>query len=364
MRLLSTLLLLLAPVRALSEAAKPIEIKAVVIAMFEAGEDTGDAPGEFQYWVEREHLTEVMPFPQGYHALRLNPQTGVLGIVTGVGNSRAAASVMALGLDPRFDLSHAYLLVAGIAGIDPHVGSLASVVWCDHIIDGDLIHEIDGREIPNATEADRRLWSTGYVPLGKETPYQQPRTDRFGDDGIRYTLNPTLTAWAFALTREVPLIDNPGIAARRLQYLTTDRDSPAHRPPMVLVGANLAASTFWHGKLMSEWAHNWVDYQTNHEATYTVTGMEDSGTLQAITFLANAHRVDRDRVLVLRAASNFDQQRDGVSATASLAETKIRQYSAYLPSLENAYRVGHVALDALVENWPQTRDHIPSPAQK
>src|SRR5579875_3472931 len=108
--------------------AAPIEIKVVVISMFEQGADTGDVPGEYQYWVEREHLDQVLPFPQAYHDLRLNPQTGVLGLLTGMGTARAAASVMALGLDPRFDLTHAYVLVAGIAGIDPAVGSLGSAV--------------------------------------------------------------------------------------------------------------------------------------------------------------------------------------------------------------------------------------------
>ena len=56
-----------------AESTKPIEIKVVVINMFEQGADTGDAPGEYQYWVEREHLDTVLPFPQGYHDLRLNP---------------------------------------------------------------------------------------------------------------------------------------------------------------------------------------------------------------------------------------------------------------------------------------------------
>ena len=39
---------------------------------------------------------------------------GVLGVVTGVGTAKAAATIMALGLDPRFDLRNAYWLVAGI----------------------------------------------------------------------------------------------------------------------------------------------------------------------------------------------------------------------------------------------------------
>ena len=32
-----------------------------------------------------------------------------------------------------------------------------------------------------------------------------------------------------------------------------------------------------------------------------------------------------------------------------------------LPALDNAYRVGHVVVDTLVVNWPQTRDRIPKP---
>lgn len=85
-------------------ADRPIPVKVVVVTMFESGADTGDRPGEFQYWVERERLARVLPFPQGYHNLRMN-DSGVLGVVTGVGTARAAASIMALGLDPRFDLT-------------------------------------------------------------------------------------------------------------------------------------------------------------------------------------------------------------------------------------------------------------------
>src|SRR5260370_16148329 len=109
--------------------------------MFEPGADPGDAPGESQYWVEHEHLDTILPNPAGYHHLRLNPTTGVLGLLTGVGTSRATASVMALGLDPRFDLTHAYFLVAGIAGIDPAMGSLGSAVWSDSVVDGAQAHD-------------------------------------------------------------------------------------------------------------------------------------------------------------------------------------------------------------------------------
>ena len=98
--------------------AEPIPVKVVVIAMFEQGEDTGDAPGEYQLWVEREHLDRVMPVASGFHHVRLN-KDGVMGMLTGVGTAKAAASVMAVGLDPRFDFSKTYWIVAGIGGGDP-----------------------------------------------------------------------------------------------------------------------------------------------------------------------------------------------------------------------------------------------------
>jgi purine nucleoside permease len=355
-RLLNVLLLATALCAPAQPSQHPIEIKVVVINMFEQGADTGDLPGEYQYWVERQHLDTILPFPAGYHDLRLNPKTAVLGILTGVGTARAAASIMALGLDPRFDLTHAYFLVAGIAGIDPAMGSLASAVWSDWIIDGDQAHEIDAREIPQSTPEERKVWKTGYVPLGKSTPYEQPRTGRFGDDGTIYHLNPTLVSWAFNLTKDTKLPDTPQIAERRMQY----EGATAHRPPFVLRGDNLSAQTFWHGKLLNQWARDWVKYETDGQGSYAVCGMEDTGTLQSLTWLARAKKLDINRVLVLRTASNYDQQRTGISAAESLAETKITKYSAYLPALEDAYLVGHIVVDNLVANWPQTRETIPS----
>jgi len=69
-----------------TSSSKPIPIKVVVVAMFERGEDTGDTPGEYQLWVEREHLDQIIALPAGYHHVRLN-KDGVLGILTGVGTA-------------------------------------------------------------------------------------------------------------------------------------------------------------------------------------------------------------------------------------------------------------------------------------
>src|SRR5581483_6389066 len=310
---------LLLPCVLLSAAAAQsrIPVKVVVVTMFERGADTGDDPGEFQFWVERSKLDRVLPLPQAYHDFRIN-RDGVLGTGTGVGTARAAASIMAVGLDPRFDLRKSYWVVAGIAGIDPADASLGSAAWAEWVVDGDLAHEIDAREIPAG-------WKTGYVPLRKSKPYELPR--RVPDEGEAYHLNPALVEWAFQLTKDVQLQDTEAMRRRREQFSSIN----ARRPPFVLKGDTISSMTFWHGKLMSEWANDWVKYHTGGEGNYVTTGMEDTGTLQSLTFLSHAGLVDLNRVLVLRTASNYDQQRPGISAAESLAETKIGQYSAYLP---------------------------------
>ena len=103
-----TLLTMLVLAFAVSVQAKqPIPVKVVVVTMFETGEDSGDAAGEFQRWNERQKLDKVFPAPHMHHDIHMNEKTGVMGIVTGMGTANSAASVMALGLDPRFDLSKA-----------------------------------------------------------------------------------------------------------------------------------------------------------------------------------------------------------------------------------------------------------------
>ena len=350
MRSISAVLLLLLsagaawPQASIPAPGQPIPVRVVVVAMFEIGADTGDTPGEFQHWVEGEHLTRRFPMPAAYHDALMNDD-GVLGIVTGMGTARAASSIMALGTDPRFDLTHAYWLIAGIGGIDPAVGSLGSAVWADWIVDGDLAYEIDARETPPA-------WTTGFVPLRKSTPYEEPRTD---DNGVSFHLNPALVGWAYAQTKSIELTDTPEMKARRVSYAP----AAAKRPPFVLRGDELSASTYWHGKWMNAWARNWVKYQTDGKATYAICGMEDTGTLQSLTWLARAGKADLSRVLVLRTASNYDQQREGATAAESLAEMKITKYSAYLPSLDAAYRVGDVVVRAIVKDWNTRRDMPP-----
>lgn len=133
----------------------------MVVATFEVGADTSDKPGEFQFWAEREKLSGTLEVPGLDHPVRFN-EAGVYGVVSGT-TVRAGNQLMALCLDPRFDLSHSYWIVNGIAGVNPEVASEGSAAWARYVSDGDIAYEIDTREAP----AD---WPYGLMAIGNKSP--------------------------------------------------------------------------------------------------------------------------------------------------------------------------------------------------
>lgn len=327
--------------------SSPIPIRTVIVAMFEIGADEGDTAGEFQLWKARRNLSERIPMPHGHHDLYLNRETGVLGFVTGVGTMHSAATTMALGLDQRFDLSQAYWLVAGIAGIDPEDASVGSAAWSAYLVDGDLGHEIDAREMP----AD---WPHGFFARRTQGPLDQQRPDNRGE---MFLLNRGLRDWAYELTRDLLLPDSPALAAARAPYLGYPN---ALRPPFVLKGGHLAAMTFWHGKRMNDWANAYVRYWSGGAADFVTSAMEETGTYQSISYLHEIGRVDKQRFLVLRAGSNYTLPPAGVSAAANLLGESSSGYSGLEAAVESLYQVGSVVIDELLGDWDRYSLAIPS----
>jgi purine nucleoside permease len=116
--------------------------------------------------------------------------------------------------------------------------------------------------------------------------------------------------------------------------------------------------TFWHGKLLNEWANRWVSYWTHGQGNFVTTAMEDSGTLVALTYLGTAGKVNKDRVLVLRTASNYSMPPPGVSAAENMQKEN-EGYSGLDASVESAYRVGSAVVEELLGKWPTYREHTP-----
>jgi purine nucleoside permease len=325
-------------------ATAPIEVKVVVVAMFEIGADTGDVAGEFQLWRERQRLDTRFAFAH-HHDLYMNRETGVLGMVTGIGTANSATAVMALGLDPRFDVSKAYWLIAGIAGVDPADASIGSAAWAEYLVDGDLSHEIDSREIP----AD---WPTGYFARYTKKPYDPNKPEPTGE---MFRLNSALTQWAYQLTRRVELTDSKALQDTRALFKGYPN---AQKPPFVLKGDNLAGMTFWHGKILNEWADRWVLYWTEGKGNFVTSAMEDTGSFQAMTYLHSTGKVDKNRMMVLRTASNYTMPPPGMSAAEHLLKEN-DGYAGLAASVEAAYRVGTVVVDEIVGEWNVYRERVP-----
>lgn len=329
-----------------SSDVNAIEIKVVVVTMFEIGNDTGDAAGEFQHWKERQGLNKRFAFPQSHHDIYMNEDTGVLAIVTGMGTSRSASAIMALGLDPRFDFSKAYWLVAGISGGDPEDVSLGSAVWANYLIDGDYAHQIDAREIPED-------WSTGYLPLFSKGPYD---ANKPAAQSEVFKLNTDLSEWAYQLTKHTKLTDNKAMKMSREHYQSFPN---ALLPASVMKGDHLAAMTFWHGKILNTWANRWVEYWTDGKGEFVTSAMEDTGSYQSLAYLTNAGKADVNRFMVLRTVSNYTMPPKGVTAADNLLKDS-DEYAGMEVALESAYRVGSTVVDNIVANWAEYKDHLPS----
>ena len=336
------------PPPASAKAAKPIEVRVVIITTWEAYKDGVDQMGELHAWQTRWPLKTTLPFPAGNYPLHYDAKTHVLAVVTGMATARAAASVMALGLDPRFDLSHAYWVLAGTAGVDPAVASAGSAAWERWVVDGDLMLEIDPREIPSD-------WPTGAVPNERTKPYEAPRPAIHNDEGnVAFQLNRKLVDWAYAASKGVALRDDAPVQTLRAPY-----SGPGARPPFVLEGDGLMSARFWLGDRMNQWARQWVQYWTAGDGEFVMSAEEDTGVMQALTFLSGARRADLNRVLMLRAASDYTVPPPGMAAATFLAKETVDGFPGTPPALDNLYAVASPVVRALEEDWTHTRDHIP-----
>ena len=135
----------------------------------------------------------------GLSRLHFDPDTGLMVMVTGIGTARSTAAIMALGMDPRFDLTNAYWVVTGIAGFDPADASIGSAAWAEYLIDGDLSHEIDAREILKI--------ALGYFARYTKGPFDPNRPSPTGE---MQCIRPRARQLGQELTKDMKLIDDPG----------------------------------------------------------------------------------------------------------------------------------------------------------
>ncbi|URI09987.1 purine nucleoside permease [Aquincola tertiaricarbonis] len=336
-------LALAAPLLAQAQAAAPATprpIKAVVITMFGP-----EAEGWFQP-LKLDERIKVPGLSLDYPELRCNTDDVCL-LTTGMGHANAAASTLALAMDPRFDFTRSYFLIAGIAGIDPQQGTLGTAAWARWLIDFGIAHEIDAREMPKG-------WSTGYYGLLTKGPGEKPKFE-YRTEAAR--LDEALLQKALALTRQLPLQDSPAAAAYRAKY----KEPAARAKPTVTQCDTLGGDTWWHGHRLGQHARDWTKLLSDGQATYCTTQQEDNATYNALERAAAAGKVNLKRLAVLRAGSNFDRPHPGQSAHQSLTASSTGGTGGFVPALQNLQIVGGALVQDIVRHWPQWREGVPQP---
>lgn len=319
-----------------ADASHGRPVKVMIVSMF--------GP-EGQVWLD--HLGPWQDIPvdglsPDYPVVHCNRQD-VCVMTTGMGHANAAASLMALTFSSRFDLRHTYFMVAGIAGIDPMRGTVGSAAWAKYLVDFGIQWEIDAREIPPN-------WNTGYLGINTQNPQQKPPLDYRTEV---FQLNPQLADAAFALSRNVTLTDSAQAQAARARY----GYAPANLPPSVIQCDTLAGDTWWSGTLLGERARDWTKLLTDGKGVYCTTQQEDNATYEALKRAASVHRVDLNRVAVLRAGSDFDRPYAGQTSADNLLNYAAQ--GGFTIAIDNLFRAGNPLVQQIVTHWSQWREGVP-----
>lgn len=314
-------------------------LKVVIISMFTP---------EAEPWFAPFNLNEdiVVPGLSPDHPAIKCGADDVCVMTTGMGHANAAASTLALTLDPRFDLRKTYFLIAGIAGIDPSQGTTGSATWARYLVDVGVAHEIDAREMPNN-------WKTGYLGIMTKAPGQKPKFEYRTEVA---QLDEALLQTALTLSQGVTLEDNDKARTYRAKY----KRAPAASPPKVTQCDTLGGDTWWHGHRLGQHAREWTKLLTDGKGTYCTTQQEDNATYNALERAAKAGKVDLKRLAVLRTASNFDRPYPGQSAYASLMASTTGASGGFGPATKNLALVGGALVRDIVARWNLWETGVPT----
>ena len=293
---------------------QPIPVRVLVLTMFEIGENSGDAAGEFQHWYE-EYFYNADSFEvQGAFSPLFINNDGVAGTVTGMGKARAASTLTAILKDPRFDFSKTYFITSGCAGASPERGTVGDVFICDWAVDYELGH--------SWKESD--AWESGNLFMLNE--------DFNIDAAIK--LNSDLVQWAFSVSEGIILDDSP----QAEEYKKLYPHELANSTPSVRIGASVTGDNYWHGRGSSMQA--FLVCEAHGASPYGVSQMEDNAfalVLRSFGYL--------DRYIVVRSVVNFDQPHPGQTVLESLNTVS----GGFDIGMINGHRVGSQIVRHILE---------------
>lgn len=267
----------------------------------------------------------------------------VCQFTVGEGEINAAASIMALWLSSSFDLTSTYFLIAGIGGVNPHVGTTGSINLARYAIQFDLQYEFDRSQVPTN-------WTSGYVPQDSNLPDAPVIASNYPGSiyGTEvFELNNNLKLRAVELAKKATLNDTTAAQA----YRSTYGYSPAQDPPTVVECDSGTSNIYWSGSVLGEAFSAYTKLLTNGSGNYCNSQQEDNATLEALLRGDLAGKLDFSRIIIMRTASDFDRAPPGETETFHLLEASQEGFAI---SIENIYRAGIEIVKDVVQEWNST----------
>ncbi|KAI9724176.1 MAG: hypothetical protein M1828_003921 [Chrysothrix sp. TS-e1954] len=309
--------------------------KFMIISMFTPEAEVWYGIPEFDLLAHNITVPGLSPlFPQ----VHCTKSGDICQVVTGESEINAGCTITSLLLSPKFDLKLTYFMIGGIAGINPHQGTLADVAFSRYAIQVALQYEFDAREIPTN-------FSTGYVPQGALDPTGYPQLI-YGTEV--FEVNTALRNLAVGFASKAKLNDSSAAVAYRKRYHIANF---ASSPPSVRKCDTATSDAYFSGTLLGEAFSNYTKLITNGTGVYCMTAQEDNATLEAMVRAAVHKLVDFSRVIVMRTASDFDRPYAGEADTTNLLYA---DQGGFDPAIQNIYLAGREVIAGIVNGWDKT----------
>ncbi len=252
-------------------------------------------------------------------------QNGKCVTITGTGKTNSGPSLMAIMLSDKLNMDSAYIVTSAIAGTradagqEGFQGTLGFVGIANWIVDGDFGTHFDRLDLSKRDPADVQKYGWYYL-----SDY----------DNAQFHLNDALVQKAYALTKNLALVDSAEAQAARAKYPTQKG-----MVPFVAICDTVSMDDFFSGNHDADKVDHIVRYRSGGAATKCTSEFEDAGYANVLERFGML-----DRLVIVRAASDYETQAPGQSAY----ELVTSGYPGYSISTENAYRVATVIADYLV----------------
>ncbi|KAI9708618.1 MAG: hypothetical protein M1820_003836 [Bogoriella megaspora] len=321
-----------------TDQGQKIKPKVFLIDMFTPEAEVWYEIPEFDLLAQNITVTGFSPlFPDAH----CTANGEICQLVTGESEINAASTVTALLLSPHFDLTTTYFLIAGIAGINPEVGTIAAVTFARYALQVALQYEFDAREISSN-------FSTGYIPQGSTSPNEYPQSI-YGTEV--FEVNTALRSLAVNFAKTATLNDSAEAIIYRAKYASNPIYTAGTQAPSVIECDVATSDVYYSGTLLGEAFGNYTKLLTNGSGVYCTTAQEDNATLEAMIRGAKAKLVDFSRIIILRTASDFDRPYPGETPEFNLFYAN---QGAFEPSVQNIYLAGVKVVEGILEGWNAT----------